>query len=289
MRHYSTALPRYALEAVVRAEDKGRLGSVLPVLCEVLSVDANPHNRFRAALFYPLMQLVITLAMLSGLLIFIVPKFGKMFDEMLPGVPLHDSMAALMALANASGLVFTSFWLLICGIAFVQVARPVIRNNEFMLSVAERLLGHVPFAGPILRSRSDLDLYQAMAALTATGIDIGEAAEQAAQVVRSPGAARRLIRFFRESQGGMPWVDAWQVAVEPSGLSEFLVRNAAVREDPASGFARAAQWEGNDLEHRYAALARWIEPLGILLNAFLVGITVYGLLGALFTLIREIA
>ena len=93
---------------MVRAgEASGSMESVLQKLAEFMEKSAKLKAKVKAALTYPLSVLFIALTITSGLMIFIVPKFAKMFDEMLAGEPLPGLTLFVM---NVSDLMQNNWW-----------------------------------------------------------------------------------------------------------------------------------------------------------------------------------
>ncbi len=74
---------------MVRAgEASGAMETVLNRLAEFQEKAARIAGKVKAAMVYPVIVLVIAGAITAGLMIVIVPKFAKIFDEMLAGEPL---------------------------------------------------------------------------------------------------------------------------------------------------------------------------------------------------------
>ena len=87
---------------MVRAgEASGAMEQVLNRLAEFMEKAARLRSKVKAALTYPVAVLVIALAITSGLMIFIVPKFAVMFDDMLAGEPLPALTQFVMAISHA--------------------------------------------------------------------------------------------------------------------------------------------------------------------------------------------
>ncbi len=86
---------------MIRAgEASGAMESVLNRLAEFMEKAQKLKNKVKAALTYPIAVLGIALTITSGLMIFIVPKFAKMFDEMLAGEPLPGLTQFVMNISN---------------------------------------------------------------------------------------------------------------------------------------------------------------------------------------------
>ena len=77
--------------SMVRAgEASGAMEVVLTRLAEFMEKAARIAGKVKSAMVYPVAVLCIAGAITAGLMIFIVPKFEKMFAEMLPGEPLPE-------------------------------------------------------------------------------------------------------------------------------------------------------------------------------------------------------
>lgn len=86
---------------MIRAgEASGAMEGVLNRLAEFMEKAAKLRAKVKTALTYPLAVLFIALSITSGLMIFIVPKFAKMFDEMLAGEPLPALTEFVMAISD---------------------------------------------------------------------------------------------------------------------------------------------------------------------------------------------
>jgi type IV pilus assembly protein PilC len=75
--------------SMVRAgEASGAMEIVLVRLAEFMEKAQRIAGKVKSALVYPISVLVIAMAITAGLMIFVIPKFAKMFEEMLPGETL---------------------------------------------------------------------------------------------------------------------------------------------------------------------------------------------------------
>lgn len=75
--------------SMVRAgEASGAMETVLNRLAEFMEKAQRIAGKVKSAMVYPIAVLVMALGITAGLMIFIIPKFGAMFEEMLPGESL---------------------------------------------------------------------------------------------------------------------------------------------------------------------------------------------------------
>ena len=86
---------------MVRAgEASGAMEQVLTRLAEYMEKSARLRAKVKSALVYPIVVLFIALTITSGLMIFIVPKFSKMFTEMLGNEPLPALTQFVVGISN---------------------------------------------------------------------------------------------------------------------------------------------------------------------------------------------
>lgn len=88
--------------SMVRAgEASGAMELVLVRLAEFMEKAQRIAGKVKSALVYPVAVLVIACAITAGLMIFVIPKFAKMFEEMLPGETLPAITLFVIGASNA--------------------------------------------------------------------------------------------------------------------------------------------------------------------------------------------
>ncbi len=100
MSKHPKSFNRLFVNMIRAGEASGSMESVLDKLAEFMEKSAKLKARVKTALTYPLSVLFIALSIASGLMIFIVPKFAKIFDEMLAGEPLPGFTVFVMAVSD---------------------------------------------------------------------------------------------------------------------------------------------------------------------------------------------
>ena len=280
-RHLKAFLPSHFVPALRQAEQADRVREVLPLLARNLAASTRAIHSLSEALAYPLIQMVAMGSIVAGLCVFIVPKLAHLFDEMVQGqeAPRPRPLWALVRVASEFGpwLLFGALALVALGLARSCLARTA-RGRRLLESVCQP----IPLAGRLLRRLGLVESASAMAAFLAVGVDVGTAARAAAESVETHWARRRLGRLAEAVGNGTPWAEAWAGLAVDAPLSEWMIRNAAAREQPRAGFQAVAEWATDDLNRLSRRLVRWLEPALILLNALVIGLVVYAMADALF-------
>ena len=76
------------LNMIRAGEAAGAMETILNRLASFMESSARIAGKVKAALIYPVVVLTVATGVTSGLMIFIVPNFTKIFDDLLQGEPL---------------------------------------------------------------------------------------------------------------------------------------------------------------------------------------------------------
>lgn len=281
-RHLGRFLPAHFVPALRQAEEADCVATALPLLVRNLSASTRALQELRGVLAYPVIQFLVMASILSGLLVFIVPKFSKMADEMMPGYHSRSTeLLSALRWVNAD----TGPWLVlgIVGVAGLSLAWPRIRHLAGGRRLIESVCLHLPVVGRFTRRLGLVEAAGAMTAFLAAGADVSAAAQRAAASVESGWARQRLAQFASALAAGTPWPDAWMALAVQAPLCDWMLRNAAARERPCEGFQAVAEWAADDLARRRRRFFTCLEPCLILVNALVIGGVAYTIAGVVFS------
>jgi len=275
-------LPPYVEDAIAAAEECGALPEVLDILAENTSRGGAVTFKVGTLFVYPCIQFSVLASIVSGLMIFIVPKFSKIFDEMLPGEPLP---ALTQLVISAAHRLLPWFAL----VPLFAIAAPVVVIAVIRSRIPEQIGVFLPLVGRHVRKLSLLEFSQAMAVLTASGRDLVGAAALSASASSSPVVRSRADAMVADIRNGVSWVEAWQGMRLGQPVHDWIVRNAGFAEDPVSGFRTLNEWLTEEIGRTCFHLLKLVEPCLILANAILVGAIVVALFLPLIKLITALA
>lgn len=102
--------------SMIRAgEASGAMEVVLNRLAEFMEKAQRIAGKVKSAMVYPIAVLTMAMAITAGLMIFIIPKFASMFDEMLPGESLPGITTFVINASNTLKDHFMTVFLCIAG------------------------------------------------------------------------------------------------------------------------------------------------------------------------------
>jgi len=257
-------VPAYFVLGLEKAENQGRVAAVLPALAASLSYPRAVTRERASAFVLAIARVLVTMPILFGLSVFILPKLTQMEYELLgaQGNYFHQMGAA------ASVLLPIMHWAVIGSLLVFLVTRIDV--------IGERVILWIPFVRRDCLRMRVADMTRGMLAFTRTGEDVLTAAEWTYAATRSPWMARRLKAFIEAVSAGRNWAAAWQEMRLGVPLADWLVHNAAAREDPASAFELLLDKCILDTQRTTCRLHALVDPVCVLLLGVMVGAVAYG-------------
>lgn len=258
-RNLGRHFPGFFLMALARAEREKRLEAALPLLARQLSFPASVASDRKAELSVGILKILFAFQILTFVTIAVLPKFEEIVRDLLE----EPFSASAISFWNTR---FLFKYILGVGFAIASVLFIVCHIE----GIGEYVVLRLPVIGRDLRCFLLSDLARSMAAFLRQGEDIVTSAEWSLKATRSYWLRKRLQRFTEEVRRGTNWLDAWSNIGLQRPLDDWLIRNAAARQDPASGFDLMAQWLHQEIQLTTRRLERWIDPCFTLIVAAVV-------------------
>jgi type II secretory pathway component PulF len=264
-------IPNYILMAVKEAETRNNLKTTLPLLAERLHSSESSLRKWKTMLAYPIVQLYVMFFVITGLMVFIIPNFMKIFDDLLQGEPLPE---ATQMVINTSVFVKGNFALIV----FTTIVLLVLITATLRSGLLVNILFSIPFAGRKIKQFVLYDVAKSMSCFMAAGDDVLQAAESTRHCQKCIQVRIRLKKFINEIKAGNNWIEAWEKHMNlGTSIHLWMVRNAASREKVADGFVHLQNWLGEELHFfsgKFQTVCEFLLTLG---NAMIVGTIVLAL------------
>ncbi len=256
---YEKSFPDFYRALVHGGEESGALAIVLQHLADYLDARQALKQKTGLALLYPILVSVVALAIVTGLLVYVVPQVVQVFQQSRQGLPLLTR--GLIAVSDF----LRAAWPYIAAavVAGALAARALLRQD------AQRRRWHgfllrLPWLGPLIRGANTSRFASTLAILVGGGVPflsalasgarvmtnmvMREAVELAMERVRE-GAS--LSRALGETRAFPPLLIHLIASGEVSGKLEQMLQ-------------RAAHLETQALERRLAVFLTLLEPIMIL-------------------------
>jgi type IV pilus assembly protein PilC len=256
----------------------GELGGVLEIvlqrLAEFQEKAQKIKGKVKSAMVYPLVVLCIAMLILTFLLIFIVPRFQKIFHDALPGQPLPG---ITLFVIGASNLLIDQWYLVLGTIAFVVIGYKVFSSTPYGAIVIDRLALKLPIFGDLLSKTAISRFSRTLGTLISSGVPILQALNITRETADNHVVSTAIGKIHdsvkegesvvgpMESSGVFPPMvtSMVQVGEETGQLPDMLVKVADV-------------YEG-EVDNVVTGLTSVLEPIMIVMLAFIVGTIVIAL------------
>ena len=267
---------------VKAGEVGGVLELVLRRLAEFQEKAQKIKNKVVAAMVYPIIVMTMAIAIMTFLLVFIVPKFETIFHDMLGDKPLPTITLFVIGVSNF----VKNHGLVLLGSLIAAVATyKLIARTRAGRSIIDRFKLRVPLFGDLIRKTAISRFSRTLGTLVTSGVPILQALnitrETAGNMVIA-GAISQVHDSVKEGEsilqpleasGAFPpmAVSMIDVGEETGQLPEMLLKIADVYDD--------------ETDNSVAALTSMLEPIMIVFLALVVGTIVIALFMPLISII----
>ena len=275
--------PELLVATVGAGERIGRLEEVLERLAEHFEKRQALRQQVRAALAYPMVLTVFSLAIVSLMLVYVVPQVTPVFVD--SGVELPVLTRVLISVSD-----FARAWgwlALLAAAAGCGLLARALRIPAARLRL-HRLILRAPLFGALSRELNSARLMQSLSTLTDAGVSVWESLRVAARMLTNLPMRQAAMDAAREVSEGKPAAEA----LERSGLFPPLCIQL-IASGEASGelhqlLGRAAETQERDLSARINTLTSLLQPVLIMLVGGFVLLIVLSILMPIFEMNRLI-
>ncbi len=268
MEERRDVFPALYVEMVRAGEAGGVLDDVLPRLAGQLENDQELKRKVKSAMTYPVTVLVISVLAAAFMLIFIVPVFARMFEDLGGTLPLPTRVTMYLSelLTGAGGVAI----LLACGLGAVAGLRWL--RAERGRRAWGRFSLRIPLGiGQIVRKVALARFARSLGALTAAGVPILKAMEVTARTAGNPVVEEALLGARDGVRSG---VAIHRTLEGESIFPPMVIRMISVGEETGeldAMLARIADFYEAEVDATVRALTSIIEPVMIVLVGAIVG------------------
>lgn len=267
---------------VKAGEVGGVLELVLSRLAEFHEKAQKIKNKVTAAMVYPVIVMVLAIAIMAFLLVFIVPKFEQIFHDMLGDKPLPTITLFVIGVSNF----VKNHGLILLGLVIVAVAAyKVLARTARGRFTIDQIKLRMPLFGDLIRKTAISRFSRTLGTLVTSGVPILQAlnitretagnkviAGAIAQVHDSVKDGESIVQPLEASGAFPPMVMSMiDVGEETGQLPEMLLKIAEVYDD--------------EVDNSVAALTSMLEPVMIVFLALVVGTIVIALFLPLISII----
>lgn len=277
-------VPTILIALARAAESTGQLGSMLMRAAEHLQRSERLMRQLRAAATYPLFMLGAGAVVVTALLIFVLPRFAKIYSDRGAELPLPTKvlLAASDAIrVHSIAVTITVSIALIASVLFVR--------SPAWSTFMDRVRFGLPVIGRLAKLAFVAMSCRTLATLLASGIHLLDAIAICRGLSRSPRATAFWDAIDAKLRDGGSFVEALR---EETLLPSTVVAMVAAGERTGrlpEVLSRSADFAEEDLETALKQATSLLEPVLILVFGSILGAVAIALLLPLFSVAKVVA
>lgn len=279
LARWPDSFPTLYVSMVKAGEASGQLPNVLERLVKHYERVLAAREKVGMALVYPCIVALVGFGAMAFMMVFVIPRFSAMFEELGGTLPLPTRMLIGMS----KGLLQYG-WALAIGVAFGVAALKRLFKTPAGREWKDRLLLRLPVAGNIIRANAFANFAHTLGTLLANGVQVLQALAIVEHTVDNSIIAKAIHEAKdRVTDGSTISRPLAQDGTFPRLLTDML----AIGEesgDMAGALDHIGRRYDNELDRAVKLFTTILEPVMMLLIAVGVGFVAISMLLAVFEL-----
>jgi type IV pilus assembly protein PilC len=285
MSKYPNVFSNLFIGLIRAGEVGGVLEESLQRLAAFLEADVALRRKVRAAMTYPTIVVIAALAIVIGLVTFILPRFFDVFRDLnIKEFPVMTQM-----LMDFSNFLTSRWYVMIAIVALVVIAFRMFVRTRIGRRLYDRLKLKLPVFGPLNHKIALARFSRTLSTLLSSGVPILQALETVAGTVANEIIAEAVMEARARIREG----DRIGPPLEKSGMfPPMVVHMISIGEESGAldqMLSKVADFYESEVESTLQSLTSAIEPVLIVLLGGMVGFIVISLLLPLITAVQNLA
>lgn len=262
LAEFPRAFPPLYRATVAAGEHSGHLDLVLNKLADYTETSKETQQKIRGAMVYPIFLVLFSVAVVSLLMIKVVPNVVEVFTgtgQALPGIT--------QALISTSDF-FVNWWWLVLGAAVGLVigCNILLRNPAIELWWHRRIL-HLPLFGKLSRTINTSRFASTLSILTSSGVPLVDAMRIASSVIANKHLQARLKEATQRVSEGASLKNALTHAGYFPPMMLHMVASGEASGELDQMLTRVANSQEQDLQAFVGIVVSILPPLLLLVMA----------------------
>ncbi len=270
---------RLYVNMIQAGEETGILDSILQRLATHMEKSEKIRGQVKGALVYPAVIIFVAIAVISGILIFIIPKFTEIFTASGKEPPwLTTQVVNLSHLLVDRWYVFAV--ILIGGpVAFLQYIKTKDGRDFF-----DRFLIKAPVIGEVIQKSSIARLTRTLSTLLSSGVGLIQAIDIASRTAGNIVVEQALARSKESVTAGKPFAHP---LTKEKVFPEMVVQMIAIGEQSGTldiMLGKIADFYEDEVETAVKAMTSLLEPLLMIVLGGIIAVLVIAMYLPVFSM-----
>lgn len=271
---YGSLFPRSLMGAIEAGETGGGLTPILLSLADLYEKEDDLRRTVRAALLYPTLVVLVSLATLTVMFLYLLPRLSVLYNDLGQDLPGPTKF-----LINTSAFFQTYGWLVLLILLFLVAGFIFLQANSLRFQrLVSLLVLKTPFIGRIILNREIVRFAHTLASLVGGGVPLMRGLWFAAKSSGNAVIVAELEGFGQQVGEG---ASLSQVIAESRIGDNVLVMMVQVGEEMgqlAESLEKACRVYERELREKMKVITTVLEPLMIVTLGLIVGFIVFSMM-----------
>ncbi|MEX0775607.1 MAG: type II secretion system F family protein [Phycisphaeraceae bacterium] len=296
MQRHPKAFDRLYTKMIAAGEVAGVLDMILQRLAEFLEKAAKLRRKIIGAMIYPAVVIFVAMSIVAFILVFIVPKFQKIFEDFDTTLPtptqilinLSNWMAGPMnPTGNPNQWVPGIVWIILSPIVFVLVIK-LVRKSEGGKAFLDMLVLKIPIAGMLITKATIAKFTRTLGTLIRAGVPILDAITITKETTGNFVFQRALNKVHDSVRQGESFAEPLRQAKVCDAIVVNMIDVGEETGDLDKMLLKIADNYDDEVDTAVESLVSLLEPIMVVVLGVIVGGIVISLFLPLVKLITSL-
>ncbi len=282
-RKHQEAFPDLLINIIETGEISGTLDIIIDRMAIYYEKEYKIVNKVKSAMIYPIVLSIIAIIVVIFILIFVMPTFVSMFED--SGISLPIPTQILLRISKG----FHNFWylIIIIAIAIIYGVSLFLKSSigKFFLN---QIILHIPIVKGVVQKIITSRFSRTLSTLLSSGIPLIQALDVVSRTIGNTIVEKGILEAKEEVRKGKDLATSIKnVGVFPP----MLISMIRIGEESGSldnVLDKTSNFYDDEVESALQKMVTILEPIMIVLMAFIVGFIVISLLLPMFDITNTI-
>ena len=286
MAKYPKAFDKLYVNMINAGEAGGVLDIILQRLADFMEKAAKLQKKVIGAMIYPAVVISIAVGIVSMIMVFVIPKFEKIFTDF--GTKLPGITQVLLNVSNWFAKDYGWAYVLFSPIVFTLVWR-LVRMSEGGKYFTDAALLKIPILGSILGKTAIARFTRTLGTLISAGVPILDALNITKETCGNEVYSRALVKVHDAIREGESMADPLRATKVCDAIVVNMVDVGEETGDLDKMLMKVADNYDSDVDVLVGSLISILEPVMVVILGVIVGFIVIALFAPMISLISAVS
>ena len=273
LRREEASFPPVYRAMIAAGENSGSLPSIAERLADSLESQAEIRGKIIAALAYPIILSLVAVAVVTGLMVSVVPRVVEQFDNASRQLPLLTRIVIVVSEFLSAWWWVLALLIALCILGFLRA----LKSPAFKLRF-DTLLLKTPFIGRLIRDMHAAALARTLSTMIAARLPLVDGLRLASRTVHNSVQRRALEGITEKVRAGTSLSTAMREAATFPPLLVYLAASGEAAGQLGPMLERAGEYLEREFASFTAAAMALLEPAIIILMGAVVATIILAIL-----------